>query len=132
MGKEYVLKDTLIYTVEKLNHSIYDLQSRVSECQSKIDQLNNQVYNIQCGKNIEFRDRIDELALDFKDLKYQIVGELSELRADLDAQVVKPNKKSDLEILEQNSRNELKYIDLDDVNKEKGFWGLYDDNWWNE
>ena len=126
MGKEYVLKDTLIYTVEKLNHSIYDLQNRVSECQSKIDQLNNQVYNIQCGKNIEFRDRIDELTADFKDLKCQIVGEVAELRANLDAWVVKPNEKSDLEILEQNDRSELKYIDLDDVNKEKGFWEFYD------
>ena len=85
MGKEYVLKDTLIYTVEKLNHSIYDLQSRVSECQSKIDQLNNQVYNIQYGRNIEFRDRMDELTADFKDLKCQIVGEVAELRANLDA-----------------------------------------------
>ena len=132
MGKEYVLKDTLIYTVEKLNHSIYDLQNRVSECQSKIDQLNNQVYNIQCGKNIEFRDRIDELTADFKDLKCQIVGEVAGLRANLDAWVVKPNEKSDLEILEQNDRSELKYIDLDDVNKEKGFWELYDENWWNK
>jgi hypothetical protein len=60
------------------------------------------------------------------------VGEVAELRANLDAWAVKPNEKSDLEILEQNSRNELKYIDLDDVNKEKGFWGLYDDNWWNK
>ena len=132
MAKEYVLRDTLTYTIEKLNHSIHDLQSRVIECESKIAQLNNQVYNIQLGRNLEFRDRIDELVLDFNDLKCQIVGELSELRADLDAWVVKPDKKSDLEIFEQNGRNELKYIDLDDVNKEKGFWELYDENWWNK
>ena len=132
MTQEYVLKDTLTYTIEKLNHSIHDLQSRVIECESKIAQLNNQVYNIQYGKNMEFRDRMDELVLDFNDLKCQIVGEVAELRANLDAWNVKPNEKSDLEILEQNSRNELKYIDLDDVNKEKGFWDLYDDNWWNK
>ena len=132
MAQEYVLKDTLTYTIEKLNRSIYDLQSRVIECESKIAQLNNQVYNIQYGRNMKFRDRMDELSLDFNDLKYQIVGEISELRADLDAWAVKPNKKSDLEIFEQNSRNELKYIDLDDVNKEKGFWELYDENWWNK
>ena len=132
MVQEYVLKETLTYTIEKLNHSIHDLQSRVIECESKIAQLNNQVYNIQYGKNMEFRDRMDELVLDFNNLKYQIVGEVAELRANLDAWVVKPNEKSDLEILEQNSRNELKYIDLDEVNKEKGFWELYDDNWWNK
>lgn len=132
MAKEYVLRDTLTYTIEKLNHSIHDLQSRVIECESKIAQLNNQVYNIQLGRNMELRDRMNELTLDFNDLKYQIVGELSELRADLDAWVVKPDKKSDLEIFEQNSRNELKYIDLDDVNKEKGFWELYDENWRNK
>ena len=132
MSVKYVTGDILTYAIEKLNHSIYDLQSRVIECESKIAQLNNQVYNIQYGKNIEFRDRMDELVLDFNDLKCQIVGEVAELRANLDAQVVKPNEKSDLEILEQNNRNELKYIDLDDVNKEKGFWELYDDNWWNK
>lgn len=132
MAKEYVLRDTLTYTIEKLNHSIHDLQSRVIECESKIAQLNNQVYNIQYGRNIEFRDRMDELTADFKDLKCQVAGELSELRADLDAWTVKPNEKSDLEILEQNSGSELKYIDLDDVNKEKGFWELYDENWWNK
>ena len=60
------------------------------------------------------------------------MGEVAELRANLDAWVVKPNEKSDLEILEQNSRNELKYIDLDEVNKEKEFWELYDENWWNK
>ena len=132
MAKEYVLRDTLTYTIEKLNRSIHELQSRVSECESGIARLNNQVYGIQPGRNLEFRDRMDELVLDFKDLKCQIVGEVAELRANLDAWVVKPNEKSDLEILEQNSRNELKYIDLDDVNKEKGFWELYDDNWWNK
>ncbi len=132
MAQEYVLRDTLTYTIEKLNHSIHDLQSRVIECESKIAQLNNQVYNIQYGRNIELRDRMDELALDFNDLKCQIVGEVAELRANLDAWVVKPNEKSNLEILEQNDRNELKYIDLDEVNKEKGFWDLYDDNWWNK
>lgn len=132
MSVKYVSGETLTYAIEKLNHSIYELQNRVSECESKIAQLNNQVYNIQYGKNIEFRDRMDELVLDFNDLKCQIVGELSGLRADLDAWVVKPDKKSDLEIFEQNSRNELKYIDLDDVNKEKGFWELYDENWWNK
>lgn len=129
---EYVSKENLSYVITKLNTSIHELQSRVSECESKIAQLNNQVYNIQLGRNIEFRDRMNELTLDFNDLKCQIVGEISELRADLDAWVVKPNKKSDLEIFEQNGRNELKYIDLDDVNKEKGFWELYDDNWWNK
>ena len=118
--------------IAKLYDSIYELQSRVSDCESKIAQLNNQVYNIQLGRNIEFRDRMDELVLDFKDLKCQIVGEVAELRANLDAWVVKPNEKSDLEILEQNSRNELKYIDLDEVNKVKGFWDLYDDYWWNK
>lgn len=132
MAKEYVLRDTLTYTIEKLNHSIHNLQNRVSECESKIAQLNNQVYNIQLGRNMEFRDRMNELSLDFNDLKCQIVGEVAELRANLDAWVVKPNEKSDLEIFEQNGRNELKYIDLDDVNKEKGFWELYDENWWNK
>ena len=122
MEKKCVLEDTLIYAIEELNYSIYDLQNRVSECQFKIAQLNNQVYNIQCGKNIEFRDRIDELALDFKDLKYQIVGELSELREDLDAQVVKPNEKSDLEILEQN-------IDDEDKNQKNDYWFWNGDIW---
>ena len=108
MTQEYVLRDTLTYTIEKLNHSIHDLQNRVSECESKIAQLNNQVYNIQYGRNIEFRDRMDELVLDFNDLKCQIVGEVAELRANLDAWVVKPNEKSDLEILEQNIDDEDK------------------------
>ena len=112
MTQEYVLKDTLTYAIEKLNHSIYDLQNRVIECESKIAQLNNQVYNIQYGKNMESRDRMDELVLDFKDLKCQIIGEVAELRANLDAQVVKPNEKSDLEILEQN---------IDDENK-NNYW----------
>ena len=132
MIEKYVLKDTLTYTIEKLNHSIYELQNRVSECESQIAQLNNQAYNIQLGRNLEIKSKMDELTTDFKDLKCQIAGELSELRADLDALVVKPNEKSDLEILEQNNRNELKYIDLDEVNKEKGFWELYDENWWNK
>lgn len=129
---EYISKENLAYVITNLNNSIHDLQSRVIECESKIAQLNNQVYNIQYGKNIEFRDRMDELVLDFKDLKCQIVGEVAELHANLDAWVVKPNEKSNLEIFEQNGRNELKYIDLDDVNKEKGFWELYDENWWNK
>ena len=129
---EYISRENLASIITKLNHSIHELQGRVSKCESEIAQLNNQVYNIQLGRNIEFRDRMNELVFDFNDLKCQIVGELSELRADLDAQVVKPDKKSDLEIFEQNGRNELKYIDLDDVNKEKGFWELYDENWWNK
>lgn len=112
MAKEYVLRDTLTYTIEKLNHSIHDLQNRVSECESKIAQLNNQVYNIQLGRNMEFRDRMDELSLDFRDLKCQIVGEVAELRANLDAWVVKPNEKSDLEIFKQN---------IDDENK-NNYW----------
>ena len=132
MAKEYVLRDTLTYTIEKLNHSIYTLQSRVSACESEIAKLTNQVYNIQLGSDIELKDKMDELVFDFNDLKYQVAGELSELRADLDAWTVKSNEKSDLEILEQNCGNELKYIDLDDVNREKGFWGLYDENWWNK
>lgn len=118
--------------ITKLYDSIHELQSRVSECESGIARLNNQAYNIQFGRNIEFRDRMDELTANFKDLKCQIAGEVAELRANLDAWVVKPNEKSDLEILEQNSRNELKYIDLDDVSKEKGLWELYDENWWNK
>ena len=105
---EYVSRENLAYVITKLNHSIQELQSRVSECESKIAQLNNQVYNIQYGRNIEFRDRMDELVLDFKDLKCQIVGEVAELRANLDAWVVKPNEKSDLEILEQNIDDEDK------------------------
>ena len=129
---EYVSGKNLVYIMEKLNDSIHELQSRVSACESEIARLHNQAYNIQWGRNIEFRDKMDELTTDFKDFKCQIAGELSELRADLDACVVKPNEKSDLEILEQNSRNELKYIDLDEVNKEKGIWELYDENWWNK
>ena len=122
MAKEYVLRDTLTYTIEKLNHSIHDLQSRVIECESKIAQLNNQVYNIQYGRNIEFRDRMDELTADFKDLKYQIVGEVAELHANLDAWVVKPNEKSDLEILEQN-------IDDEDKNQKNDYWFWNGDIW---
>ena len=122
MAQEYVLRDTLTQTIEKLNHSIHDLQSRVFECESKIAQLNNQVYNIQYGKNIEFRDRTDELTADFKDLKCQIVGEVAELRANLDAWVVKPNEKSDLEILEQN-------IDDEDKNQKNDYWFWNGDIW---
>ena len=132
MAVKYVTGDILTYTIEKLNHSIYELQSRVSECESQIAQLNNQAYNIQLERNLEIKSKMNELTTDFKDLKYQIAEELSELRANLDALAVKPNEKSDLEILEQNSRNELKYIDLDEVNKEKEFWELYDENWWNK
>ena len=49
-------------------------------------------------------------------------------------EIVKPNEKSDLEIFEQNDEIKVKnhYIDLDDVNKEKGIWELYDENWWNK
>ena len=129
---KYVTIENLDHVIMKLYDSIYELSSRVSECESQIAQLNNQAYNIQLGRNLEIKSKIDELTTDFKDLKCQIAGELSELRANLDALVVKPNEKSDLEILEQNSRNELKYIDLDEVNKEKGFWELYDENWWNK
>ena len=132
MAVKYITGDILTYTIEKLNHSIYELQSRVSECESQIAQLNNQAYNIQLERNLEIKTKMNELTTDFKDLKYQIAGELSELRANLDALGVKPNEKSDLEILEQNSRNELKCIDLDEVNKEKEFWELYDENWWNK
>ena len=66
---EYVSGKNLAYVMEKLNDSIHELQSRVSECESKIARLNNQVYGIQSGRNIEFRDRMDELTLDFNDLK---------------------------------------------------------------
>ena len=132
MAVKYITGDILTYTIEKLNHSIYELQSRVSECESQIAQLNNQAYNIQLERNLEIKTKMNELTTDFKDLKYQIAGELSELRANLDALGVKPNEKSNLEILEQNSRNELKCIDLDEVNKEKEFWELYDENWWNK
>ena len=128
MTEKYVLKDTLTYTIEKLNHSIYELQSRVSECESQIAQLNNQAYNIQLGRNLEIKSKMDELATDFKDLKYQIAGDLSELRANLDALVVKPNKKSNLEILEQNSGNELKYINIDDEDK-NNFWYWNGETW---
>ena len=125
---EYVSGKNLAYVMEKLNDSIHELQSRVSVCESGIAQLNNQVYNIQLGRNIEFRDRMDELALDFNDLKCQIVGEVAELRANLDAQVVKPNEKSNLEILEQNSGNELKYINIDDEDK-NNFWYWNGETW---
>ena len=116
---EYISKENLSYVITKLNHSIHDLQSRVIECESKIAQLNNQVYNIQSGRNMELRDRVDELSLDFKDLKCQIVGEVAELRANLDAWVVKPNEKSDLEILKQN-------IDDEDKNN---YWYWNGDIW---
>lgn len=122
MSVKYVSGETLTYTIEKLNHSIQDLQSRVSNCESKIAQLHNQVYNIQLGRNIEFRDRIDGLALDFSDLKCQIVGEIAELRANLDAWVVKPNEKSDLEILKQN-------IDDEDKNQKNDYWFWNGDIW---
>ena len=122
MAQEYVLRDTLTYTIEELNHSIHELQSRVSECESKIARLNNQVYNIQLGRNLEFRDRIDELVLDFNDLKCQMVGEAAELRANLDAWIVNPNEKSDLEILEQN-------IDDEDKNQKNDYWFWNGDIW---
>ena len=70
-------------------------------------------------------EKIDEL--------YRLIEELRLATAPrTNGEIVKPNEKSDLEILEQNSRNELKYIDLDEVNKEKEFWELYDENWWNK
>ena len=124
MAVKYELRDTLTYTIERLNHSIYELQSRVSECESKIARLNNQVYGIHPEQNSE----LNELAMDFKDLKCQIIEEISELRADLDAWVVKSNEKSDLEILEQNGRNELKYIDLDDDEK-NDYWYWNGETW---
>ena len=122
MAVKYVTGDILTYTIEKLNHSIHELQSRVSECESGIAKLNNQVYGIQPGRNMEFRDRMDELTADFKDLKCQIVGEVAELRANLDAWVVKPNEKSDLEILEQN-------IDDEDKNQKNDYWFWNGDIW---
>ena len=122
MAVKYVTGDTLTYTIEKLNHSIHELQSRVSECESGIAKLNNQVYGIQPGSNMEFRDRMDELTTDFKDLKCQIVGEVAELRANLDAWVVKPNEKSDLEILEQN-------IDDENKNEKNDYWFWNGDMW---
>ena len=122
MPVKYVSGETLTYAIEKLNHSIHELQSRVSECESKIAQLNNQVYNIQYGRNIEFRDRMDELTANFKDLKCQMVGEVAELRANLDAWIVNPNEKSDLEILEQN-------IDDEDKNQKNDYWFWNGDIW---
>ena len=122
MAVGYMSGETLTYTIEKLNHSIHELQSRVSECESKIARLNNQVYNIQLGRNLEFRDRIDELVLDFNDLKCQMVGEVAELRANLDAWIVNLNEKSDLEILEQN-------IDDEDKNQKNDYWFWNGDIW---
>ena len=122
MAVGYISGNTLTYIVENLNHSIHELQSRISECESQIARLNDQVYNIQYGKNTEFRDRMDELVLDFNDLKCQIVGEVAELRANLDAWVVKPNEKSDLEILEQN-------IDDENKNQKNDYWFWNGDIW---
>ena len=113
----YVLSDTLIYTTDKLTLSIGELQHRVCSCEASINKI---------------MEKLENLSMDFSDLKCQIAGEFSELRADLDALTVNLNEKCDLEILEQNDSNELKYIDLDEVNKEKGFWDLYDENWWNK
>ena len=122
MAEEYVLRDSLTCIIQKLNNSIHELQSRVSECESGIARLNNQVYGIQLGRNLEFRDRMDELTANFKDLKCQIVGEVAELHANLDAWVVKPNEKSDLEILEQN-------IDDEDKNQKNDYWFWNGDIW---
>ena len=122
MAEEYVLRDSLTCTIQKLNNSIHELQSRVSECESGIARLNNQVYGIQLGRNLEFRDRMDELTANFKDLKCQIVGEVAELHANMDAWVVKPNEKSDLEILEQN-------IDDEDKNQKNDYWFWNGDIW---
>lgn len=122
MAEEYVLRDSLTCTIQKLNNSIHELQSRVSECESGIARLNNQIYGIQLGRNLEFRDKMDELTANFKDLKCQIVGEVAELHANLDAWVVKPNEKSDLEILEQN-------IDDEDKNQKNDYWFWNGDIW---
>ena len=114
---KYVLNDTLAYTTDKLTSSIGELQHRVCSCEASINKI---------------MEKLENLSMDFSDLKCQIAGEFSELQADLDALTVNLNEKCDLEILEQNDSNELKYIDLDEVNKEKGFWDLYDENWWNK
>ena len=47
----------------------------------------------------------------------------------MDALSVEPDQKTDLEIFDQK----VEYIDLDNIREnEKGFWELYDENWWNK
>lgn len=83
----YVLSDTLAYTTDKLTSSIGELQHRVCSCEASINKI---------------MEKLENLSMDFSDLKCQIAGEFSELRADLDALTVDPNEKCDLEIFKQN------------------------------
>ena len=83
----YVLNDTLAYTTDKLTSSISELQYRVCNCEASINKI---------------MEKLENLSMDFSDLKCQIVGEFSELRADLNALTVNPNEKCDLEIFKQN------------------------------
>lgn len=77
-------------------------------------------------------DRVSVIEAKIDEL-YKIIEKLQlAIGPSTDEEIVKPKEKSDLEIFEQNDRNELKYIDLDEVNKEKEFWELYDENWWNK
>lgn len=83
----YVLNDTLAYTADKFTSSISELQHRVCSCEASINKI---------------MEKLENLSMDFSDLKCQIAGEFSELRADLDALTVDPNEKCDLEIFKQN------------------------------
>lgn len=113
--------------------SIENLQHDVSLLTSRLSSVENSIYNMKYNQpdiNL-IVNQIETLQAQFQQI-CEMQANIDELRARMDALTVEPNKKSDLEILEQNNRNELKYIDLDDVNKEKGFWELYDENWWNK
>lgn len=126
---------TINVNIEKLEQSVKELRSRLSQCECQIANLNNYIWGSQGPANqiSHIRDTVDNLSMDVNDFKNQLVGEICELRADLNVQTDNPNKKSNLEILEQNGRKEAKeYIDLDDIADGKGLWELYDENWWNK
>lgn len=115
----------------KLQQSIKELTSRISQCEIQISHLNQSLFGIRGSSNqlIDLRNSIDYLTEDFNAIRNQLTGEICELRAQVDALSVEPNQKTDLEIFDQK----VGYIDLDNIREdEKGFWELYDENWWNK
>lgn len=129
-----------IYNVKA---EIASINSRVGQCENSIYHIKHDAYDdssIWCKiseaecKTFDNTLLISDLRADVEFLKSSLedlITSISQLKAVLEpeanASTENPKEKADLEIFEQND-----YIDLENVNKEKGIWELYDENWWNK
>lgn len=124
----------LTSTANQLDTALKELRSRVSQCEISINHLHQAVFGYRNNNIINsLQEQLDAVEIDINDYKCAIAGEISEIRADLDAYIRQQDEKSDLEILEQNSENEVKnyFIDMDLV-KDEQLWEPYGPDWWNQ